>query len=240
MKACKKNVPIDKALNVIKTEWERWFPIPAVDDTSPYMGSKQAIEVIEFFVTKGGYFLADEKMYKQKDGLMMGASLSSVIAAIVINDALLKIKDEIKESTFVVVYAEDILMIGDPMDMGMIMLNFKHNLPQMPFTTENDTKTSESKYAIQYLELFIEREEFIRNKQLRGSTISAIWRKKTNDSGWTLNFVSCHNWQAKRALIREMSSHLSPNKGWHSRYGSISCWPTTIRDGFWRKLHTTA
>lgn len=145
-------------------------------------------------------------MYRQVEGLMMGASLSSAIAAIIINDTLIKVQNDIKASTLVVVYADDILMIGDPLDMGKIMCNFKHYLRQMPFTVEEETKNDGGIYSIQYLEMRIERKECYQKGFLLGSRLSTQWMKKVYDSGCTLNFISFHNWPTKRSIACEMFS----------------------------------
>lgn len=86
------NLPFEKAIHVISKEWEQCFPKPKDQEEKavekPYMGQQGAAQVIRFFVAKGGYFLAGGKLYKQTKGLMMGAALSTAIAAIYINDEL--------------------------------------------------------------------------------------------------------------------------------------------------------
>lgn len=199
------NVPVERAINIIGREWNTWIPEPDNND-KPHMGASQAMEVIRFFISKGGYFLAGDAMYKQKEGLMMGASLSSAIAAIVINDSLISVEPDLDKSTLVLVYADDILMVGDPIDMGKVMQNFKITLSTMPFTVEREQKTGKHTHAIQYLELHIERMDVYHKGTVKGSTLTTCWKKKAYDSGCTLNFLSFHSWSTKRSLVQEMFS----------------------------------
>lgn len=211
------NIPIKKALDIIEREWDACFPKPplstvATDNVNPHMGSSEARKVIEFFTEKGGFFLANGCMYKQNKGLMMGASLSAAVSAILINDTILRMKPDISDKTLIVVYADDILMIGDPRDIGVVTHSFKVFLPEMKFAIEEETEKAKSTYSIQYLEVQIERLESYSNGVLVGSNITTLWKKRAYDSGSTMDFDSFHEWPTKRALISEMLAkaiHLS-------------------------------
>lgn len=75
------------------------------DGLVPLISGEMAKNIIEFFVYKCGIFSAGGIFYKQEKGLMMGSSLSSVIAALIIEDTLSKIAGGIGSKTILMLYA---------------------------------------------------------------------------------------------------------------------------------------
>lgn len=107
------NIPTEKALDLMEKLCDSHYGrvvnnILRIQDGLVPLGSGSMVrKVISFFVCKSGIFSAGDVLYKQNKGLMMGSSLSAVIAALLIEDTLGKVGD-------------DILFVGDSINFGRI------------------------------------------------------------------------------------------------------------------------
>lgn len=210
------NVPTVKALALVKDLWDAHVG-SEVNNLSrskggqiPCFSGAMARDIVEFFVCKGGIFSAGDTLYRQKKGLMMGSSLSSVIAALLIEDALSRIVGGIGKNSVLMVYADDILFIGDPIDFGRILQTLELHLGEMPFTVEKEDMCSSdhSRFSIRYLEIMLERRILFqgRSKRPTGARLSYLWSHRVYDAGVTMHYLSLHSEQTKLGLVRNLLS----------------------------------
>lgn len=169
------NIPVEKALKLVQELWNKHYPntkdnaIRVKKGKIPYISGEIAKNIISFFVKKTSLFTDGGVLYRQEKGLMMGAALSSVIAALLINATAMKIAGGIPSHTALMVYADNILMVGSLVDVGRILQTFETHLPEMPFTVEYKAE-GEGVPSLQYLELGLRRTRLFR----KGSKTSHI------------------------------------------------------------------
>lgn len=160
----------------------------------PYISGEMAIKIIIFFISKSGLFTPGNTLYKQNKGLMMGASLSAVISALLLDSNAKKMAGVIPENTTLSIYADDILMIGALTDIGRTEQTFQVHLPEMPFTKEYETKVG-NEFRLHYLEVGLERAKISKTSDF--SKISTIWMGKPFHSKALLHFLSYHRTYGK-------------------------------------------
>lgn len=68
----------------------------------------------------------------------MGSSISADMGGLVIEDALSKIIEGIGPKSGLMVYADDLLFIGNPIGFGRIHQTLELHLAEMPFTVEEE------------------------------------------------------------------------------------------------------
>lgn len=193
------NVPTEKVIKIIESKWDEQFKDK--ESMEYKMTGKTAAKAVKLFLTKGGFFTANNILYKQNKGLMMGAALSAVVAAIIIEDAMQKISRNIPEKVLITIYADDILYIGDDKNYGRMLGAFDTEIPEMPYTEEEEACETDAQrhkiYKLRYLEI-----EIRRTIRKRTGKIQTIWGKKPYDSNRMLNYHSYHMMTTKRSLLR--------------------------------------
>lgn len=193
------NIPVDKAMNIIKYLWDK------NRELSMEMEGSIATSIVEFYTTINTIFVSEHRTFKQAKGLMMGAALSPVVAAITLDYTLQKITEEIRTSEKYVfmLYADDSLFIGNPTDLGKICQKLDEELPGMPYTIDNEDYNDEREdFNLDYLETSIRRKmTFDKEKGKMHNTITYAWKKKKCDSLRTLNFYSDHHETTKRNTV---------------------------------------
>lgn len=86
------NIPVDKAMDIIKYLWDQ------NRELSMEMERSMATSIIEFYTTINSIFVSERRTFKQAKGLMMGAALSPIVAAITLDFTLQKITKEVRIS----------------------------------------------------------------------------------------------------------------------------------------------
>lgn len=134
----------------------------------------------------------------------MGSSLSSVIAALLLNNSTKLIANGLPKDTVILIYADDILIVGNLMQIGRVVQNYERLLNEMPLTIEFETLTNRNTYFLQYLELGLERAPTNPLASNSGSLISTVWKHKPYHSKATLHYLSYHVWETKQGLLYNM------------------------------------
>lgn len=193
------NIPVGKAMNIIELLWNKNTGL------NNEMEGRLATSIIEFYTSTNSIFTSEGKWYKQAKGLMMGAALSPMVAAITLDYTLQNITNKLlnSEKYIFMIYADDSLFIGNPTDLGKICQKLDDELPGMPYTIDNEEFSKErNDYHIDYLETSVRRkQEYDSIKKKIVNTITYAWKKKACDSHRTLNYYSDHNMSTKNNTI---------------------------------------
>lgn len=172
------NVPLDLAKKVIEEKSQ------SLEDVTPIY-TKDFVDLIAFCVDKNNYFTYQKSVYKQKEGLAMGNSLSPVLSDLVM-EKLFDTQIPLLNYTpiFVKKYVDDVITAipKDRINETLDILNSFH--PKIQFTME-----CEKKRRINFLDMTL-----IRTKEQK---IITDWYSKPTSSNRLLNFLSAHPYVMK-------------------------------------------
>jgi hypothetical protein len=172
------NIPLDLVFEILE---ERWDEI----DEHTGLNKTQFFNLLRFCLYDCNYFLYDSNIYKQKEGLAMGSSLSAVLSDFVMERLLdTQIPKLPHKPIFFKKYIDDNITIIPKhlINETLNILNSFH--PKIQFTKENQQN---SKIPFLDMTLIKENDRIITN----------FYRKPTS-SGRILNFHSSHPFHMKR------------------------------------------
>lgn len=193
------NVPVDEAMKIIKILWRNNTTL--MNEINEHLATK----IIGFYTTVNTIFVSEDRWFKQAKGLMMGAALSPIVAAILLDYKLQRITEStiFCEEYILMIYADDMLFIGNPTDLGKISQKLDEDLPSMPYTIDNEEFCNlREDYNLEYLDTSVRRKQtYDAENGILKNTITYAWKKKKYDSYRTLNFYSDHDESTKRNTI---------------------------------------
>lgn len=136
----------------------------------------------------------------------MGSALLSIIASMVINDTLGKVAGGIGSDGVVMVYANDLLFVGDFFNFGRVMQAIEFHLGEMPFTIEREERCAKDKNRsfIRFLEIGLESRK--------------LFARGSKDSYGSV-FLQCGRIsRTMRRLHCTFSCHTLGNQAWNHMY----------------------
>lgn len=82
-------------------------------------------EILEFLLRECTYFIANDKIYKQNDGLPMGSCISPILARITMDEVIASLLDSCPRISFIKAYVDDTIaaMSADLVDLALSSLN---------------------------------------------------------------------------------------------------------------------
>lgn len=187
------NVPVAHTIALVKDNLE----------THSNMLPEAINECIELLteVLKQNYFIFDNKLYMQNDGLAMGSPLSGILSDIYLNDIENKhiFSDKNKQKRKILAYKryvdDTFLAFNGNVRQLELLKNYLNNIsPKLKFTLE-----TESSNKLNFLDLTLEKRE---NK-----IDFSIFRKPTT-SDQTIHSTSYHPYSQKLAAYRSMVHRL--------------------------------
>lgn len=183
------NVPLELAMKVIEEKSQ------SLEQVTPIY-TKDFIDLIAFCVDKNNYFTYQNSVYRQKEGLAMGNSLSPVLSDLVM-EKLFDSQIPLLGYTpvFVKKYVDDVIT-AIPKDKINETLNIFNNFhPKIQFTME-----MEKNRKINFLDMTL-----IRTKKQR---IITDWYSKPTSSNRLLNYISAHPFSMKRNVATSFVNRL--------------------------------
>lgn len=174
------NVPISLATKIIDKKWssiKRYTDIPQDD----------FVRAVELTLTST-YFAYEDKIFKQIDGCAMGASISSVVAQLVLEDLeetiLAKMNFDIP---LFYRYVDDCILAVPKTEANNVLNQFNSYHKKLQFTIE----MAEGE-KINFLDLTL---------HLKNNSIRTEWYTKQTWSSRYLNFNSCHPICQKKSVV---------------------------------------
>lgn len=149
--------------------------------------------LLELCICHSGYFLYEDRYYRQKEGLAMGNSLSGTVATYVLND-LLDDVFEIAPPRFLVKYVDDTFCILKKNNTNEVLRRLNCSHDRIKFTIEH-----ESQARIPFLDLMVIRED---------GHIITDWYRKEMASGRLLNFFSAHPYRMKVGVAKSFARNV--------------------------------
>lgn len=220
------NVPTDEALEILKNilvTIMSYTPPPLqysqqqpqanknrdiLEDLMMGISIETIINMVKFTTKSNNMFCINDRTFKQNKGLVMGASLSPILANIFLHHKIMKIIEHEHIDGLTILYADDLLHIGDPKDFNKLCNMIELNIPTMPITITKpeDTPTIfrpdvdiwkiTRTMSIEFLELKI----ILKTSNISNS-ISHHWTAKSYDSGRMMNWNSYTRPAVKRNAI---------------------------------------
>jgi hypothetical protein len=172
------NVPLDLVFEILENRW---------DDIDEYTGltKTQFFDLLRFCLYDCNYFLYNAKIYKQKEGLAMGSSLSTVLSDFIMEKLLdTQIPKFPFKPIFFKKYIDDNITILPKQHINETLDILNNFHPKITFTKENQLNS-----RIPFLDMTLIKEN--------GKIITNFYRKPTS-SGRILNFHSAHPFHMKR------------------------------------------
>lgn len=147
------------------------------------IGRRILILILEFLLIDSTVFTANDKIYKQNEGLPMGGCISTTLARLVMDRISENLLTREPEISFLKIFVDDTVLGIEPesVQRALNILNEFHPMIQFTHELEKDG-------AINFLNLTI-----IRN----GNSLQSNWFRKPFASGRLLNYFSAH----KRSVI---------------------------------------
>ena len=174
------NIPINLTKNILTKKWEK---IKQYTDL-PLNEFLNAVEL----TLNSTYFVHNENFFKQIEGCAMGASISSVIAQLVLEDLEETVLKTLNfELPFFFRYVDDCITAIPPNQYNSILKEFNSYHPKLQFTIEKETENK-----INFLDLTLHHQK---NK------IVTEWFTKKTWSSRYLHFNSQHPISQKKTVI---------------------------------------
>ena len=181
------NIPIELVLQLIDEKY---------NDIAQFttLNKKQLLDVITF-ICESCYFTYENQIYRQKNGLAMGMSLSPLLADVVLNRLLEVVLQQLNNVWFITRYVDDLFLIVPSHEVDQILLQFNSFHQNIRFTME-----IENQRTMNFLELTVTRRE--------DASLAISWYRKPTSSLRYLNFYSNHTITQKRNIITMLNKRL--------------------------------
>lgn len=211
------------------------------------------VQTIKFLTSQNNAFMHNDNVYFQQKGLIMGASLSPVLASIFLEQKLQIAVDSTivnnnhdsinnHDPTTIILYADDLLFIGPDTTFTKIRTKLAEIIPSMPTTTEEacelslpHTPPNLIHKSIRFLEMMIVStvSPNITNRQ----RISHIWSPKEYDSGRTINYHSYSNMSVrKNAIVSKLCKIIKLTSTQHLRHTLDIWWKSSLEAQYPKSL----
>jgi len=139
------NIPLLDTYRIIRKNWDLVEPFTNIKDKNLFIDGLK--------MCNKQYFLFNNRMYRQLDGIAMGGSLSVNLGGIYMNHLIdLAISSSNVKPQLIMKYVDDILCVIKECDIASLLLALNSVHPNMKFTVEY-----ESNRIINFLDLQIER-----------------------------------------------------------------------------------
>lgn len=185
------NIPTELALEVVEKRWnilQAYTSLPL----------EEFLDAVRMTLTST-YFAYEEKFYRQVDGCAMGASISSVIAQLVLEDLEEAIISQLDFTPpFFYRYVDDCILAIPNYKSDYILNKFNSYHPKLRFTIELQENNQ-----INFLDMTLHNEK---------GKIRTAWYTKHTWSGRYINFSSQHPVTQKKSVIAGLADraiHLS-------------------------------
>lgn len=178
------NIPISMAIECVEKSWDKIVPFTSLPKNEFIFGLKTCLE--------STVFTFNGDIFKQIEGLAMGAPVSAVIANLVME----KVENEILKNipfriAFYKRYCDDILICAHKDEIQSILDLFNAYHPKIQFTLELEVNGK-----INFLDLTITHKE---------GKVYTSWYSKPSSSGRYTNFFSAQPFIHKRNVIRNLA-----------------------------------
>ncbi|XP_050502963.1 uncharacterized protein LOC126882192 [Diabrotica virgifera virgifera] len=183
------NVYLRISLMVIEANWDRIGGCCSISFDN-------FINIVEFLFTNT-YFSFNNKFYQQTFGTPMGAKISPIIAAYVMDYVLDTVIPVLSFNIpFIKKYVDDIIL-AVPSDKTDELLNtFNSFIPNIQFTIEKE----DTNFSVPFLDIRMIRDA--------NNIIKIDWYQKPTHSGRYLNYHSYHKHSTKVNLVKQMKSRV--------------------------------
>jgi len=175
------NIPLTATYKILREHWEEIEPHTFIKDKNMF------IEGLK--ICNKQYFLFNDNIYRQLDGISMGGSLSVNLSGIFMNNLIDKAMSQSQvKPVLLMKYVDDILCImkEDEVERFLLTLNSIH--PNIKFTVEMEVNQN-----ISFLDLSICRNGI--------SDFKYRWYCKPTSSGRMLNFYSNHPYSQRLNVL---------------------------------------
>lgn len=182
------NVYLDACLRAIHKNWDRIGTFCNITEDS-FMN-------LISFLFDNTYFSFDNKIYKQTFGTPMGASISPILAAYVMDDLLDTVIPVLSFNLhFIKKYVDDIILAIPKDGTTEILDTINSYDPYIQFTIETENEEN----TVPFLDT-----KFIRSN----NKITIDWYRKPCSSGRFLNYLSYHKHTVKLNLVKQMKARV--------------------------------
>lgn len=165
------NIPTHLVMSIIATKLDRFKRIFNME-------GRLVIKILHFILQKCTYFVANKSIYKQKEGLPMGGSVSTICCRIIMDSIIEQSLKIMPKPLSFKIYVDDTFFIIRKTDKKLTLDTLNSIYKDIQFTCEEEENKS-----INFLNITIKRE----NNQLITN-----WYRKPYSSFRLINYYSSH------------------------------------------------